>query len=455
MASQPLPLRAALIGVLTCALTALSVTSLEACTLCTLAAQCPLHGDTLSTAGGEPVATFQVDDRWGDFAGGIAVGSAGVQGDPITLTWSIVPDGTTIDPAITGESNDPSNLISMLDTEFGSSSIWMPLIEDSFNRWSELSGLTFVHEPNDDGQPIAGTTAHEGIVGVRGDIRLSGHSVDGSSGTLAYNYFPNVGDMVVDTADGAFFDNPTNNFRAFRNTIMHEIGHGLGFAHLESSDGSFLMEPFLGTSFDGPQLDDILAVHRNYGDVHEKNGGNDTAAGATALGLIGDMQTVSIGTDAGDTTVGSAEVDFVSIDDNSDVDFFSFLVDGPSALDATLTPMGPTYSEGPQDGTQTALDTSALSDLSLSIFDTDGTSLLASADNGALGDAEFLSNVALAEAGTYFVSVGGADNNVQLYQLDLAVTAVPEPAAATLAVAALLLAGAVVVRRSMARRQPR
>ncbi|GIS63309.1 MAG: hypothetical protein CM1200mP2_55340 [Planctomycetaceae bacterium] len=33
------------------------------------------------------------------------------------------------------------------------------------------------------------------------------------------------------------------------------------------------MEPFASTSFDGPQYDDILAVHRSYGDVFESGSG--------------------------------------------------------------------------------------------------------------------------------------------------------------------------------------
>ncbi|MCQ6458457.1 matrixin family metalloprotease, partial [Vibrio parahaemolyticus] len=89
---------------------------------------------------------------------------------------------------------------------------------------------------------------------VRGDVRIGGHTIDGSSGTLAYNFFPNTSDMVIDTAD-SFYSVTTDNSLRLRNVIMHEAGHGLGISHVESNNGSFLMEPFINLGFDGPQFD--------------------------------------------------------------------------------------------------------------------------------------------------------------------------------------------------------
>ena len=43
-------------------------------------------------------------------------------------------------------------------------------------------------------------------------MRIGGVFIDGNSGVLAYNYFPDYGDMVLDTGDGNFYDNPGNNF---------------------------------------------------------------------------------------------------------------------------------------------------------------------------------------------------------------------------------------------------
>ncbi len=186
------------------------------------------------------------------------------------------------------------------------------------------------------------------------------------------------------------------------------------------------MEPTISTSFDGPQLDDIIAIQRLYGDAWEKNGGNDTYLTATDLGILS-TGSLAIGTDAGDTVVGADDIDFISIDDNVDVDFFSFTIDLPSRLNVTLTPQGPTYNQGPQNGTQSAFDSSAQSDLRFDLYDTNGTTLLATASEFGLGVAESLEDLTLMEAGTYFVRVSGMDvmgmlNAVQLYQLDLAAT---------------------------------
>ena len=105
------------------------------------------------------------------------------------------------------------------------------------------------------------------------DMRIGGHSIDGQSGsnTLAYNYFPNAGDMVIDTDNVSFYSNRTGDHIRLRNVIMHEVGHGLGISHLVSNDSRFLMEPFIDVSFDGPQFAEILAVHRMYGDNNEEN----------------------------------------------------------------------------------------------------------------------------------------------------------------------------------------
>ena len=196
--------------------------------------------------------------------------------------------------------------------------------------------------------------------------------------------------MVIDTADN-FYANISNNSLRLRNVIAHEAGHGLGFSHVESNNAAFLMEPFVSTSFDGPQRDDILAAHRNYGDVNEKDGANDTAGTATDLGSIGDGVTVSIGTQANDTRVEANDTDFVSIDDDSDIDVFSFTVSANSSIDVNLSPQGPTYNQGRQgQNNQAPYDASAQSDLSFEILGTDGTTVLTTASANGIGASESL-----------------------------------------------------------------
>ena len=149
----------------------------------------------------DSAAAYRLSTRWSNTALSPGVSA---QGAPTTVTWSIVPDGTNIP----GEPGN-SNLVNFLNFEFGSSATWLPLLQQSFQRWDDLSGLTLIYEPNDDGSSLAGAS---GISGVRGDVRIGGTFLDGSGGVLAYNYFPNNGDMVLDTGDGNFYDTPSEQF---------------------------------------------------------------------------------------------------------------------------------------------------------------------------------------------------------------------------------------------------
>ena len=80
---------------------------------------------------------------------------------------------------------------------------WFPIFQAVFDNLAAVSGLRFVYEPNDDGVGIDGSTGSSdwGSLGIRGDIRISGHAIDGNSGVLAYAYYPDNGEVVIDTND--------------------------------------------------------------------------------------------------------------------------------------------------------------------------------------------------------------------------------------------------------------
>lgn len=410
------------------------------------------------------IAAFRIGTRWGR----TATHGATPTGSPVTLTWGLANDGATLPSEQQDDGSfrsDPSDLIAFLDRWVGNSTVnngttnlqnksWFPIVKDAYDRWSELSGITFEYEPNDDGVPISGSTssARWGVRGVRADMRVSGHFIDGQVGsnTLAYNWFPNGGDMVIDTSNTSFYSNSWNNYLRLRNVLMHEIGHGLGFFHLESSNSSQLMEPFISIGFDGPQIDDILAAHRNYGDVHEKGGGNDSFSTAMEAGELADGDTWTIGADGAASVVSSSMTDFISIDDDSDVDYFRFQVAERSLVDVTLQQVGRTYNEGPQGGSQSPLDTSTLNLLQLTLFEQNG-------DNGilSLGDASINSltlrtfrDIELLPGRDYYLRVFGLQDNAQLYRLDLAATAIPVPEPATLLVGLLAGCSSLVARRA-------
>ena len=302
------------------------------------------------------------------------------------------------------------------------------MLDDSYNRWGEVSGLTFqyfaINSQSTGAFAVPNSVSNSATTP---EILVSGHSIDGQVGgnTLACNFFPNTGDMVIDTDNTTFFSNMGNNARAARNVAGHEVGHGIGFDHVESSDSQFLLEPSASSNpvFDGPQFDEILGAQRLYGDVFEKSGGNDTSGTATSLGTIAASTTVSRGTAASNssTVVALAATDFVSVDDEGDTDFYSFTLSQTSDVSLLLAPKGPTYNQGPQGGVSPQPSFNALqqSDLTLTLFDTNGSTQLATANANGLGGSETITQNSLA-AGTYFVRVTGATTNeVQMYQLDV------------------------------------
>ena len=290
------------------------------------------------------------DDRFGIAPNG--------NGTPATITWSIVPDGTTAIRDTDSNATAPSNLISFMNTNFGGSAgqtnltlqPWFHIFTDSFGRWSQLGGVDFVYESHDDG---VFHPSSNGVLGVRGDIRLAGANVDGSGDVLAFTYLPTGGsDMMIDTAESAFFKNGDSNFINFRDTLMHEIGHAFGLLHVSTSS-ALLMEPVIDTSFDGPQLDEVRGVQYYFGDVNDKsNGGsgNGTPALATSLGTIaaGGTKTIGAAANVPSQVISAAATDFVSISNLDDTDYYSFAVSAPSLLGATLTPRGGVFTQASQ-----------------------------------------------------------------------------------------------------------
>jgi len=273
--------------------------------------------------------------RW-DFTALQPAGTGDV-GNPVTLTWSFVPDGTVLPNAV-GEGDLPSELFIWLNTLYGSQANWLPVFQAIFDRWETLSGLDFVYEPSDDGAAFPGSS---GEAGVRGDIRISAKNIDGNSGILAYNYYPDTGDMVINSFDSFYNDLGGNSLR-MRNVLAHEVGHGIGFAHVCPVQRNKLMEPFIATGYDGPRHDDIRAAHRNYGDIFENN---DTIGAATVLGPLSIGAPVTLGDVPGAPVANGS---LLSIDSNEDVDWYSISVSQRSVLTVTVSPRGFVYDDAPQ-----------------------------------------------------------------------------------------------------------
>lgn len=378
----------------------------------------------LSEALGTDGSRAVFDNRWSSTAtngGGLA------QGQPTTLTYSFAPDGTFC-PDITGLGfSGNSDLFAYLNGIYGSPAVWQPLFAQVFARWSEVAGVTYVYEPNDDGSTL--NTA-PGQLGVRGDVRIAGFFIDGPGNALAYNNFPDDGDMVLDTGDNFFLDT-SNDSLILRNVVAHEHGHGLGLRHVCPVLGQKLMEPTLSVSFDGPRHDDIRGANHHYGDVYEPN---DSAAAAADVGVVAIGTPVIVGAVPPPAVANGANL---SIEETSegDEDYYRFAVTERVSLTVTVTPVGATYQNNAQvcPGNPSnccsgnSVNTLNIANLNVEVLDQDGVTVLAMGASAAAGGTETISGLVLPIAGDYYVHVFAINSTVaaQLYTLTLSADAPP------------------------------
>ena len=361
--------------------------------------------------------SFQFPDsfRWDATA---TDGGGLVQGQVTTLTWNIVPDGTPMNATAghASETNAPSNLRAFLTGIYGSEAAWTAHFQTVFDTWGAITGVTYVKVNYDDSALLANGGAfpfNPGVLNTRADVRIGGHFIDGNFNVLAYNYYPEVGDMVIDTGD-SYYSNPggglANGSLGLRNIIAHEHGHGLGFQHSCPMNNTKLMEPVLATAFTHAQLDDKLAGWRGYGDDKENN---ETSGTASNLGALGN----------GTTTISD-----LSADDDADVDFYKFTVPAGKKAAVAVTPVGSTYLAGPQNGDGScsagvSFNALAVNDLAVELRGTDGSTILAFANAGGAGVAENIPATILPGAGTFFIrAFAGAVNNAQGYQLQVTIS---------------------------------
>ncbi len=342
------------------------------------------------------------------------------QGSPVTITWSLVPDGLNI-PSGNGEPAANSTLFANMDSRFasqGGRATWIAQFEAVFARWSAISGINYVRvsapgQPWDDG--AAWGSAGNGT--TRGDVRVSSKPIDGGGRVLAYNFFPTVSDMVMDSAEN--WANANNSFRFLRNTLAHELGHGLGFAHVCPVNQSKLMEPFLSTSFDGPQQDELRAAHANYGDAFEPNG---TTANAFDLGTLAAGAIIDLGAVPAPAVANGS---LLSLTSSGDRDLFKFRLNEPRLLRVTAVPIGSTYNEGPQGSGEgggcdagVAQNSLTAANLILTALNVDGTTPVNAADVNPEGQTETLAGALFSQGVSYVrVSSNAPLGPVQLYTL--------------------------------------
>lgn len=343
------------------------------------------------------IQTYQERNRWTQTRSGNVSSRT-----PFTITYSFVNDGTPITPGLAGESTGPSNLFSQMNPRFGGNfENWKRVFRSAIGTWGEYTPITYTEVADD----AAGMPNSAGSSG-RGDVRIGMHSIDDAFNVLAYNYFPNNGDMILDADDADFFADPSQEYRQLFNTVSHEHGHGLGFNHVSPTSQTKLMEPFISTLFAGPQEDDIRGATFFYGDLLEAN---NSFGSRTFIGTVPAPS---------GSTPGTGVLAFSAIEDTNVSDFYSFTVPVNGVLSVTVNPTGTTYREGAQDTPGTFINARAMQDLLIELRNGGGTTL-ATTDASPAGSPETISGLQLT-AGDYVLhtrSVGGTTGQSQLYEV--------------------------------------
>jgi len=343
-----------------------------------------------------------------------------------SLTYSFPPDGAMWG---TPGSQQANQLSANLTTVFGAANLdqGRELLRQCFANWRRNSGLTYT-EVADSGIAMDLSSTRRSTVG---DIRV-GSVPQGSTGVLAYNYFPQAGGDT--TFNSSYFSSPgaygnaNNTYRYLRNVMTHEHGHGLGLGHQTPCNNSKLMEPFINTNFDMVALDDRRGTMRAYGDRFAGNVAETTARN------FGDLTTPILRSviERDMSTNGQH-----STGNPTGADWYRFTISTAQSVAITVTPTGVTYQAADQTGgcdptVGPNVNSLNAGNLAVTLNDAVGTSVLFSANANLNGGSEFISAGTL-NPGTYTVRVfdvgpnDAADERVQTYNLTIRVGVAKAP----------------------------
>jgi hypothetical protein len=190
-----------------------------------------------------------------------------------TISWSIMPDGTTIDPSFTDPNfSGTSSLVSIMNGLGYAQAL--AAIERSFDRWEAVANIYF-EQVADSGAPFNGAGAYPPDTGL---IRLGAFAIANfSGGAVGYAPHPNgftslEGDILLNTNNTFFFDDgdegdPIDVFNDFESLVMHEIGHAIGIDHADNGVQSVMSVDFNIYQYVNRELDvdDFAAAQFLYG----------------------------------------------------------------------------------------------------------------------------------------------------------------------------------------------
>ncbi|QDS99178.1 PEP-CTERM sorting domain-containing protein [Adhaeretor mobilis] len=315
------------------------------------------------------------------------------------------------------------------------------------------------------GTPVSGPGAGVGVLGFA-PLQVGNFSTGDEINMVPQNFA-----FFIDPSDGDPNDVGITRpeqiaqiSRGFSGTVGHELGHSLGLNHHQAyGDPGIIPANYLNTG--GLQNQHIIATGDTGLDENEDlgresvrgfnrweratldiTGGFTSTPGLAGLSLVNSpIAEVAEAGDAGDTFAGATPITFATgessgmelslrtgdLDDvTNDIDFYSFTVGSAGSL------MAEVFSVNLEADQWNSFDSL------LTLYDTDGTTVLATSDDlfyqnnnflsgstTALSFDPFLVNIPLSTAGTYYLGLNGvADNQVgDQYALLTGFVAIPEP----------------------------
>jgi len=313
------------------------------------------------------------------------------------LTYSFPADGLSLPAQFAGDRSGSNSLNAAMTARFGSAAAGQAFFRSMFDQWSLVTDLTFA-EVADDNAPWPNSPGNAS----RGDLRLVARPIDGTGNTVAFNKYPSFGgDMLVDVEDF-----PRLAQAVLFETLMHEVGHGIGLAHVCPRTVTKVMEPIVFAA--GSLLvDDARGGQELYGDRFEPN---DSRGAATSLMSLGASPRAPL------------TLRWLGLQSGSDQDWFSLETCPQDTVTVQATPVGGTYSQGPYTSacdTGSSVNANAIENLALEFVYP--TNLRAIIDNAPIGAAESHTFSASGRTDFRVYSTGSSGERVQLYELRVSI----------------------------------